>query len=400
MEERRDTIADYARVETRDFTEYPLHAADALVFALLSYDMIPPLVPSLSSLTAAYGSFARRVRSFDWRHALDSARALVKPPFRGPTMRQVEQELTRYERAHPYWQEHSGFVEPSVPHGFYRSVEHNPRFAVVRVSAAEERFDSAQQTQFAAMTFLLPDGKLVVAFRGTDDSLVGWKEDFNMAYTYPVPAQKQAADYLERVGALWDGDIVLTGHSKGGNLAIYAAMNAPDAIKDRVLHIYSFDGPGFNPEVIRSYEYGTVVRRITKVVPEGSIIGVLLKASPTERRIVVRSDADGLMQHSCYTWLMDGDSFDTVDDLSDNSKTFAEAMDRWLGGMTQRQREHGVDALFRVLTSSGRDTITDLMTAGPRVIPDMLGSYVGLSPQDRRYINQAMWMLATATFHH
>lgn len=221
-----------------------------------------------------------------------------------------------------------------------------------------------------------------------------------MAFTYPVPAQKQAADYLERVGALWNGEIVLTGHSKGGNLAIYAAMNAPDAIKDRITRIYTLDGPGFSPEVIHSYEYSTVVHRITRVIPDGSIIGMLLAHSPHAHRIVVKSSADGLMQHSCYTWLMHGDHFVQVPDVTPTSQTFAEAMNSWLGGMTQRQREHGVEALFRVLTSSGHGTITELMTAGPRIIPDMLGSYVGLSGEERKYINQALWMFAGATFHH
>lgn len=401
MEEQgTGTILEYARTQTRDFTEFPFQTADALVFALLSYDRIPQSVPHLKSLVARYGSLSRRVRSFDWRHPVASAQAIVRVPFDGPTMRQVEQELTLYEEHHPYLEEHAGFVPAGTPRQFYRSIAHNPRFAVTRVNAADERFDLDQQTQFAAMTFLLPTGTLVVAFRGTDDSLIGWKEDFNMAFTYPVPAQKQAADYLERVGALWNGEIVLTGHSKGGNLAIYAAMNAPDAIKDRITRIYTLDGPGFSPEVIHSYEYSTVVHRITRVIPDGSIIGMLLAHSPHAHRIVVKSSADGLMQHSCYTWLMHGDHFVQVPDVTPTSQTFAEAMNSWLGGMTQRQREHGVEALFRVLTSSGHGTITELMTAGPRIIPDMLGSYVGLSSEERKYINQALWMFAGATFHH
>ena len=103
MEEQgTGTILEYARTQTRDFTEFPFQTADALVFALLSYDRIPQSVPHLKSLVARYGSLSRRVRSFDWRHPVASAQALVRVPFNGPTMRQVEQELTLYEEYHPY----------------------------------------------------------------------------------------------------------------------------------------------------------------------------------------------------------------------------------------------------------------------------------------------------------
>ncbi|MGO4921687.1 DUF2974 domain-containing protein [Bifidobacterium choerinum] len=394
-------ILDYAHTETRDFSEWPFHVADALVFALLSYDKIPDDVPTLATLEQRYGSFGRRVRSFDWHRLAHSFRALARAPFDGPALRRIEHELGAYEVDHPYIAKHSGFGDPRVSHEFYRSIAANPRFSVVHVSAAEERFDEAAQTQFAALTFRLPTGELVIAFRGTDDSLVGWKEDFNMAYRYPVPAQKHAADYLEQVAALWDGDIILTGHSKGGNVSVYAAMNAHDDVKDRIRHIYSFDGPGFPPDVVRSYEYGTIVDRITKVVPDSSIIGMLLNESPRERLVVVKSDADGLGQHSCYSWQMRGDDFEIAPGgLSDSSKTFNDALNDWLGGMTQRQREHGVEALFRVLMSSGYKSTTELMKAGPRVIPGMLGQYVGLTSEERKYINQALWMLATATFRH
>lgn len=127
------------------------------------------------------------------------ARRTVAYAIPGPTLREVEERLHEYELIHPYWEHHSGFSDDDeTPHRFYRSIKRNPRFAVTRMSAAEERFDISQQTQYAAETFQLPDGTLLVAFRGTDDSLTGWREDFNMAFTYPIPAQKRAADYLER----------------------------------------------------------------------------------------------------------------------------------------------------------------------------------------------------------
>ena len=184
-------------------------------------------------------------------------------------------------------------------------------------------------------------------------------------------------------------------------------MNAPDAIKDRITRIYTLDGPGFSPEVIHSYEYSTVVHRITRVIPDGSIIGMLLAHSPHAHRIVVKSSADGLMQHSCYTWLMHGDHFVQVPDVTPTSQTFAEAMNSWLGGMTQRQRK--IRASQMVLDELSHHLRLDIPLSADapsvapvphRIIPDMLGSYVGLSGEERKYINQALWMFAGATFHH
>ena len=140
-EQRTGTILEYARTQTRDFTEYPFQTADALVFALLSYDRIPQSVPRLKTLVARYGSLSRRVRSFDWRHPVASAQAIVRVPFDGPTMRQVEQELTLYEEHHPYLEEHAGFIPAGTPRQFYRSIAHNPRFAVTRINAAAHMND-------------------------------------------------------------------------------------------------------------------------------------------------------------------------------------------------------------------------------------------------------------------
>ncbi|ERL21183.1 PF11187 domain protein [Streptococcus pyogenes GA06023] len=120
-------------------------------------------------------------------------------------------------------------------------------------------------------------GTLVISFRGTDDSLIGWKEDFNMAFQYPVPAQRSASAYLDMVARLWEGPIILVGHSKGGNLAIYAAMNADPKVRKRIQHVYSLDGPGFPPEIVTSPAYRTIQPKVTKIVPSSSIVGMIFR---------------------------------------------------------------------------------------------------------------------------
>ncbi len=283
-------IIDYARTETRSFEALPFREADALVLAQLSYDEVPECVLRLDDLVAKYGTLQARAKQFDIRRPIASLRMLRKPPFGGVTIARADDELNHDKPVADHDVENVGLVDPQVTHDFYHAVAANPRFSDVEMSAYCEQFDGGAQTQFAAVTFRLPSGTLVVAFRGTDDSLVGWKEDFNMAFQYPVPAQVSAAEYLKKVASLWDGPILLTGHSKGGNLAVYAAMNAEDEIKDRVERIYSLDGPGFPEEVVKSFEYASVSDRIVKIVPDSSVVGMVFETP--ERCVVVKSDVD------------------------------------------------------------------------------------------------------------
>ena len=215
-----------------------------------------------------------------------------------------------------------------------------------------------------------------------------------MAFQYPVPAQVSAAEYLKKVASLWDGPILLTGHSKGGNLAVYAAMNAEDEIKDRIECVYSLDGPGFPEEVVKSFEYASVSDRIVKIVPDSSVVGMVFETP--ERCVVVKSDVDGIMQHFAFSWQMHGGEFAKAEDVADSSVVFNKSLNGWLAGLSKEQREHAVDALFSVLEASGAGSISAIVAAGPKVIPEMLGTYVGLSSADRRNINQALVILLQA----
>lgn len=388
-------IIDYARTETRDFGELPFREADALVLAQLSYDDVPDCMPRLEGVESQYGTLRNRVKHFDFRHPFRSIRMLRQPPFDGISIACADDEL-HHDRAVPdHDVENVGLVDPQVTHDFYHAIAANPRFSDIEMGAFLEQFDGDEQTQFAAVTYRLPSGMLVVAFRGTDDSLVGWKEDFNMAFQYPVPAQVTAADYLARVAELWkDVPIVLTGHSKGGNLAVYAAMNAEDGVKDRIERIYSLDGPGFPEAVVNSFEYASVSDRIVKIVPDSSVVGMVLETP--ERCIVVKSDVEGIMQHFVFSWQMHGGEFDKVEDVASSSVTFNKALNKWLANLSKEQRERAVDALFAVLEASGAGSISAMMAAGPKVIPEMLGTYVGLSGEDRRNLNQALAIMLQA----
>lgn len=390
-------IIDYAREEQRSFEELPFNEVDALILAQLAYEDIPRLVPALDDERNMYGTFRGRMHHFPMdRHNLrQSAKALLRAPFSAITLKQMDEVLHDGADSACQHQVHAAnFTDPAIMHSFVRTVAANSRFSGLRVGAFAERFDTDEQTQTAALTFLLPDGTLVLSFRGTDDSLVGWKEDFNMAFQYPVPAQRMAADYICAVAKLWPGDMILTGHSKGGNSAVYAAMNAPAKIRKRIAAVYSLDGPGFPEHVVTSEPYLSTVSKVHKIVPDSSIIGMVLETP--EPCVVVKADCEGLMQHFAFAWQVDGDAFVRVDDIAPSSHEFNSSFNRWMTGLSREEREHAVDALFQVVHASGATTFSGLIASMPLSLPSMIGAIVGLTPDERKHLMEAMRMLAAA----
>lgn len=393
-------IIDYARTRTGSFDERPFNDVDALVLASLAYQTMPDVVPTLADWERRYGTTTARWRTLmsdpktALRHPLNSLRALRHPDFPAATLADAAADL--HPQDFDYNAGYTGLADPKLTEALFAAMARNPRFSSIHVGAVDERFSREHQTQFAAMTLLLPDGTLVVSFRGTDTSFVGWKEDFNMAFQYPVPAQRLAADYVTRVARLWQGDLVLLGHSKGGNLAVYAALQAGDDVLPRIRRVYSLDGPGFPADVVAGDRYRAVADRIVKIIPDSSIVGMILD-SP-EHCVVVKSNEYGPMQHLAFSWQVDRDRFVTVPEVSATSREFKRSLDRMLAGMTPDQCERVVDALFKVLAASDEHGLIGLMEAGPKTIPAMLGAFAGLTDEERQHILEAAGILLKASF--
>lgn len=292
----------------------------------------------------------------------------------------------------------------------------SPRFRAVEVGLYLSEFDPAREMQFAAMTFFYRDAFAFVGFRGTDESIVGWKEDFNMAYAMPVPAQDQASRYLVAAAPYLPERIIVGGHSKGGNLAEYAALHAPADVQNRIVRVYNLDGPGFKEDVRENAgtaarhrtdgetcrgadgaesrsALGTmgrsavddatsgasrtahhsasdctadrastpILERFRKIVPAESIVGILLHA-PTEPR-VVRSSAHGLDQHSVFSWEVNSSltDFSYLDALPTSTAIMAKSLQDWLGRYDDEDRARIVDALFRAIEASGAENARDLL---------------------------------------
>lgn len=232
------------------------------------------------------------------------------------------------------------------------------RFGPVQLYRYRDVCREEESVQFAAVTFLLDDGSAFLAFRGTDSSLVGWKEDFNMSFMQVVPAQLMALDYVRQIHAeLWQ-PMHLGGHSKGGNLAVFAAARSSPMVQHRILKVYNNDGPGFNDYLMGDVGYQTMVPKIRTFVPQSSVIGLLLEHE--EPYTVIRSKTVGLLQHDYYSWEVMGSHFLPMEEITSDSRFLSSTIKNWLADMTPRDRSQVVDALFGLLELGEVDTALDI----------------------------------------
>ena len=237
------------------------------------------------------------------------------------------------------------------------------RFSGLRIHRAIAHTDPDRDMQFAAITLDLPDGTHYIAFRGTDNTIVGWREDFNMAFESPVPAQTAAVAYLAQAAAALPGRLILGGHSKGGNLAIYAAAHADPEVQQRIIAVYSFDGPGLDDATMTSDGYARIAPRIRSFVPQTSVVGMLLAYHP--QYTVVRSDATGLLQHDTFTWQLMGAHFTQVPEVDASSQLVNQTVHTWLSRVSPEQRRRFVNTLFDLLEASGASTMKELLVDVP-----------------------------------
>ena len=233
-----------------------------------------------------------------------------------------------------------------------------PRFQELRLRDYVYHVDPAAEKQFSAMTIVLPDETRFIAFRGTDDNIVAWKEDFNMGSLDAVPAQTDAASYLMRAAWRFDGKMRVGGHSKGGNLAVYAAVHNPEELQERIIEVYNNDGPGFRESVRDLPEYQRIAERIHTLVPQYSLVGVLLSHDGDFE--IVESNETGISAHNGYTWEVLGTRFVRCEDFSFRTRGINDAVHGWADGLDLQQRQELTDAVFGALEATGAKTLTDL----------------------------------------
>lgn len=200
-----------------------------------------------------------------------------------------------------------------------------------------------EEKQFCAMTYKLPDGTIFIAYEGTDDSLIGWREDFEMIYKFPVPSQKMAINYIDKVVKFSTKKVIVGGHSKGGNLAMTASMYAKPYIKRKIIKVYNNDGPGFKKEQYESKEYKAMLHKLKTFIPEESIVGLLLRHS--DNYITIKSNGISLFEHDLNNWNCYGPIF-IKGTMSENSKNMEKRILYWLNDHDDTKRQALVDTLF------------------------------------------------------
>ena len=240
------------------------------------------------------------------------------------------------------------------------------RFGTLRLGGYSSIIDTQAQLQFSAVTYHLGNGSIYVAFRGTDDTLIGWKENLNMSFMSPVPAQIEAAKYLEAAAEAFDGDIYVGGHSKGGNLAVYAATKVSPEIQARIKTVYNNDGPGFSPDFIKGADYLRMTDKIRMLVPQSSVVGLLLEHGSAYE--IVKSSQVGIMQHDSFSWELLGGKFIYLNELTNESIHIDQTIKGWLADMDMKQRETFVNALYETLVATNATTLTDINTDKMKLI--------------------------------
>ena len=266
------------------------------------------------------------------------------------------------------------------------------RFGTMRLCAFVNRVDGEAEEQFSAVTFLPEAGPALIAYRGTDNTVVGWQEDFNMCFESEVPAQRDAAAYAEHMAQVLDGGIILGGHSKGGNLAAYAELFVSGETHRRIQAVYNFDGPGFNEEIVGSAAFAQRKRCVQTFVPQSSIVGVLMEND--EVMTVVRSDGVGIFQHNPYTWQVMGGSFIPLPERTDSSRFADETVRHWLASLSPEVRRHAIDGIFEVLGASDGRNVADLFE--PRKAMGVLRAAGSMDEQTRRAVEETFRLLGEA----
>ena len=273
-------------------------------------------------------------------------------------------------------------------HKLLQVLKSAPRFAPLRMLGAKKELDAETGIQFAAISVLLPGQNLLVAFEGTDDTLIGWQEDFRMSYECPVPAQLRAVEYLRAVAAAHPlRRIYLTGHSKGGNLAMYAAVHCGPEYRYRIRAVYNNDGPGFCDDTLSSPAYAEIRDRIRTYLPQSSIVGVLLEHDDNYK--IVKSTNPGLLQHDAYSWQVKGADFEYATERTAFGRETEAILDRFVNELSpERKRQFG-EALFTVLESTEQNTVSGITGNKLQSLRRILASYGELAPEVRSILTDS-----------
>ena len=277
-------------------------------------------------------------------------------------------------------------------YAIWKAMDQACRFGQVRLERFESRFVPAEETQFAAALFLWADTG-IVAFRGTDATLIGWKEDFNMGLEAPVPAQTDAVRFLNGAAAVAKR-LYVCGHSKGGNLAMYASALCDESAQEKIVSVTSFDGPGLSDAVLASPGWARIQGRLQTFIPESSIIGLLLGS--TGKSTIVKSDSVSLMQHNPFFWHVLGPRFVEAEGTTLSSQLMNQALHGFLKDCPVEKRQVLIETVFNVLMVSGATRLKDVPRGIAAHMDDVMSLLQRIPEEDRKSLAQVLRILGAS----
>lgn len=271
-----------------------------------------------------------------------------------------------------------------------------PRFQSLKFFGVVSVWDKDTTKQFAAVTVEVEPSVRLVVFRGTDETLIGWKEDFLMTYSPLVAAQTDAKEYLAKQASLFDGDLMVSGHSKGGNLAIYAAATQEEDVQLRIVDIFCFDSPGLYRSVLETKGYQNIVPLAMRYIPQDSLVGLMLESEVPY--VIVKSNATGAMQHSAMTWEIEDGQFIKMEKLTKNSQLNDQTFKKWTESVSDEELELFWNVFFELLFSVGIDTVNDLYGQFMHYVQEFLKVAGDMDEEKRELLTRIALLLVSTRF--
>ncbi len=312
------SIIEYVETEMSTFLEKPFSVVDSAVLAQLTYLNMGRVVPGIGDKKPVTVAQLYRAESF-----------------------------SEYMEDVPF---------PKQNRQLLNALCASPRFRDIKINYYIDSVDEEKEKQFAAMTFFLPTGEIYVAYRGTDNTITGWKEDFNMFFMDTIPGQLSAVRYLKWVAARTTQPVYVGGHSKGGNLAMYSASFVSKEIQDRIITVFNHDGPGLTKGAMAQPEFSDITEKINITLPHSSIIGLIFCHG---NYTVVESKRLGLLQHDLFSWEIKGGSFIYEKAVKPGGNKIVDSVYDLMETLSEEDRQLFVDTVFDIINSAGASSFTE-----------------------------------------
>lgn len=355
-------IIDYIRKYGEySFDEVPLGEVDSLILCQLSYLNYEKFVPGV-----------------DKRNIPVSIQTIYAHPDRDRIM-------------DDYWYRENNKE-------LFSAAAESVRFGSLKMNYYINIVNEEEETQFSAITYVLGDKSVYIAYRGTDANIVGWKEDLNLAFSKPLHSQYLATEYMDRVAGYIAGGFYTGGHSKGGNLAVYAAMNCAERTRKKILKIYNNDGPGFRPEIRQQGNFDAISNRLVKFIPRSSLVGMLLEDHCDYE--IVESKGIGLLQHNAYSWKISEGKFVRAANMTSSKIIRDAALNEWILSLSEEEAHIFVDTVYEVVSASEASNVFEFGADWKKCLQNVLLAARGVNDATRKTIHKMMRSLFNIIFEN